>query len=110
MKIYNTNVETKREHFAKFAALIGNQFSHGGEKYKIRGMEDREATDIISAAFGGESQLDWLLGTCAKYLFRFQNFRREKDLLKIATYMYIAWLKCGFHLNQEHDEDTKVNG
>ena len=30
----------------------------------------------------------------------------EKDLLKIATYCYICWLKAGHHLKEEHDEDT----
>jgi len=26
--------------------------------------------------------------------------------LKIATFSYIAWLKKGYHLAEEHDEDT----
>jgi hypothetical protein len=42
-----------------------------------------------------------------KYLGRYKNFRREKDLLKIATYMYIAWLKEGYHKLEVHDEDIK---
>jgi len=107
MKVYNTTVETKKAHFDKFAALIGNQFKHGGDKYKLPGMEDREATDVISAVFGGETQTDWVLGTMLKYIFRFKNFLREKDLLKIATYCYILWLKCGFHKQNTHDEDVK---
>lgn len=107
MKVYNTTVPVKAKNFDKFAELIGNQFKHGGDKYGIPGFDDREATDIISSIFGGESQTDWVLGTMMKYLFRFKNFKREKDLLKIATYCYILWLKCGFHVAEEHDEDTK---
>ena len=102
-----TNVETKRDNFSKFAGLISNQFEHGGDKYKLPGFDDREATDIISSVFGGSTEFDWVLGTMMKYIFRFKNFQREKDLLKIATYCYILWLKQGNHLSSSHDEDVK---
>lgn len=105
--VYNTNIKTKQEHFQKFADMIGNQFKHGGDKYKLQGFLDREATDVISSIFGGQSEFDWILGTMMKYLFRFKNFNREKDLLKIATYCYILWLKQGNHLKDSHDEDTQ---
>jgi hypothetical protein len=101
-KSYNTTVETKQKFFKKFADLIEGQFKHGGNKYKLQGFEDREATDVISAIVP-----NWVEGTILKYVFRFMNFRREKDLLKIATYCYILWLKEGHHLSEEHDEDTK---
>ncbi len=106
-KVYNTNIETKKRNFHKFAKMISNQFEHGGDKYKLQGFNDREATDIISSVFGGASEFDWVLGTMMKYLFRFKNFNREKDLLKIATYCYILWLKQGNHLIKKHDEDTR---
>lgn len=104
-----TTVDVKKANFEKFASLISNQFNHGGDKYKLQGFNDREATDVISSVFGGESEFDWVLGTMMKYLFRFKNFQREKDLLKIATYCYILWLKQGNHLNAQHDEDTSNN-
>lgn len=106
-KVYGTTVEVKKKHWEKFAELIKSQFWHGGDKYKIKGFDDREATDIISSVFGGESEFDWVLGTMMKYLFRFKNFHREKDLLKVATYCYILWLKQGNHLKKENDTDTK---
>jgi len=106
MTVCNTTVDVKREHFQKFADLISNQFSHGGDKYALPGFTDREATDIISSVFGGPSEFDWVLGTMTKYIFRFKNFQREKDLLKIATYCYILWLKQGNHLKNSHDEDV----
>lgn len=106
-KVYGTTVETKRSNFDKFASLISDQFNHGGDKYSLPGFDDREATDVISSVFGGKSQFDWVLGTMMKYLFRFKNFEREKDLLKIATYCYILWLKQGNHLKNDHDTDTK---
>lgn len=104
-----TTVQTKRDNWDKFAKLISNQFEFGGEKYALPGFNDREATDVISSVFGGATEFDWVLGTMMKYLFRFKNFQREKDLLKICTYAYILWLKQGNHLKEEHDEDTTAN-
>lgn len=104
-KSYNTTTDIKTKYFDKFAHLISNQFRHGGDKYKLPGFDDREATDVISQIFGGPHHEDWVLGTMMKYLLRYRNFRREKDLLKIATYCYILWLKAGHHLTEEHDED-----
>ncbi len=104
-----TTVQAKRESWPKFAKLISEQFEFGGDKYALQGFDDREATDVISSVFGGKSEFDWVLGTMMKYIFRFKNFEREKDLLKIATYCYILWLKQGNHLNENHDTDTKAN-
>lgn len=101
----NTNIETKREYFNEFAELLKNQMEHGGSKYK--GNKEKEFTDLICESFPGESGVDWILGTCMKYLGRYKNFQREKDLLKVGTYMYILWLKSGHHLLETHDEDIK---
>ena len=98
--LIDTTIELKRESFEKFTELVKNQFEFGGVKYAH--SDAREATDIISETFG----LGWVLGTVLKYLLRFRNLRREKDLLKIACYMFIIWLKCGFHLEEKHDEDV----
>ena len=108
--IHNTTVEVKRKHFPQFAELIENQFNHGGDKYKASG--GKEMTDLICETFPGDSGVDWALGTMMKYLARYKNFGREKDLLKIATYSYILWLKGGFHLldRKFHDEDTSQDG
>jgi hypothetical protein len=109
---YGTTTKVKAGNFKKFADLIEGQFAHGGDKYALQGFEDREATDVISSVFGGPTEYDWILGTMMKYLFRFKNFNREKDLLKICTYGYILWLKAGCHLKSEneHDTDTKKYG
>jgi hypothetical protein len=106
-KVYNTDVKTKKANWPKFVKLLENQFVHGGDKYTLKGQLDKETTDWVCEICPGETGADWILGTMAKYIGRFLNFKREKDLLKIATYSYILWLKMGFHLNEEHDEDTK---
>jgi hypothetical protein len=78
--------------FDKFIELIQDQFSYGGKKYGLN--EQRESTDVLFEIHGK----NWLFGTIDKYTFRFKNLAREKDLLKIATYMYILWLKRGFYV------------
>lgn len=81
-----------------FNDLVKAQFQYGGTRYAgSTGNPQREATDDLFDDFGE----CWLLGTVAKYVKRFSNLPRERDLLKIACYMYIIWLKRGFHLNPQ---------
>ncbi|MGH7974911.1 MAG: hypothetical protein ACREBR_05250 [bacterium] len=110
LQLHNTTIKVKKANWNKFVKLMESLIIHGGSKYELKGFPDMEATDLISGVFGGESGYDWILGTMTKYIFRFQNFHREKDLLKVATYCYILWLKQGNHLKVEHDTDTKKNG
>jgi hypothetical protein len=109
-KMFNTNLEMKKKHLATFVGLIENQLNHGGDKYRQEGDEQKEQTDAICEFVPGQTGVDWILGTIYKYLGRFKNTNREKDILKIATYCYLVWLKKGFHEKQTHDEDTKVEG
>jgi hypothetical protein len=102
--ILNTNIKLKKQYWKYFSNIIEKQFSHGGKKYAL--TEDMEATDVVCMMNPGKTGVDWVLQTIAKYAFRFIMFRRERDLIKIATYCYIAWLKCGFHLLDKHDDDT----
>lgn len=74
----------------RFNKLIEDQFTYGGEKYAKD--NEREATDDL---FDAHSK-SWLFGTMDKYTYRYKNKERERDLLKIATYCYILWLKRGF--------------
>ena len=77
----------------KFLALLKDQFTYGGKKYAKNSK--KEATDILFERHTHR----WLVGTIDKYTFRYANLARERDLLKIATYMYILWLKRGFHIH-----------
>ena len=104
----NKVIGHREEVFKEFFEFIDNQFTHGGDKYKLDG--NKEFTDLICEAFPGDTGIDWILGTCMKYMGRYKNFKREKDVFKIATYMYILWLKAGFHLKETHDEDIKASG
>lgn len=105
LEVYNTSLEEKADNFDNFVELIRNQFMHGGDKYQL--AKDKEMTDLICEMFPGKTGVDWVLGTIVKYAGRFKNFEREKDLLKMVTYLYIIWLKKGFHLCVTHDEDIR---
>ena len=104
----NSGLKVKQEHLKEFSDLVYNQINHGGDKYSL--SKDKEFTDGICEIFPGESGVDWILGTILKYLGRYKNFGREKDLLKIASYTYILWLKGGFSEVRIHDEDTSKDG
>lgn len=106
----DTGVKMKADNVEKFFDLIRNQFNHGGDKYSLTGRTDKEVTDVACEMSPGKTGVDWIMGTIVKYCGRFVNFQREKDLLKIATYCYIAWLKCEYHLNAVHDEDVTSEG
>ena len=106
MKALNTNAKMKKDNWPKFAELIENQFKHGGQKYMMDGRDDKEVSDWACEMSPGKTGSDWILATMAKYIGRYRNFGREKDLLKIATYAFIAWLKSGHHLEDVHDEDV----
>lgn len=86
-----TNTLTHAD-WQKFTDLISDQLIYGAKKY---GHSDtKEATDVITERFG----MGWWAGTNYKYVQRYQNVQREKDLLKVAAYQYIGYLQMGFHL------------
>lgn len=103
--MHKPNVVKKIDPYELFVSLIKDQFMYGGQKYAFNNK--KEVTDILFYTYGYK----WLLGTMDKYTYRYSNLKREKDLLKIACYTYILWLKRGFHLNREGEQsiiNTKV--
>lgn len=90
------------KNFNLFVQLVKDQFAYGGKKYAS--SNTKECTDILFDNFGK----NWLYGTMSKYCFRYSNLKRERDLLKIACYQYILWLKRGFHLTP-YGSKTSLN-
>lgn len=91
--------------YAKFIKLVEDQFTYGGQKYALNGNNTRESTDVLFDKHGK----NWLIGTIDKYCFRFRNLSRERDLLKIACYMYIMWLKRGFYVRTDGINDPPLD-
>lgn len=75
-----------------FEELVADQFKYGGTKYA--NTNEKEVTDQLTEDYGFKGLL-WCIN---KYVYRYKNLHREKDLLKIACYMFIIWLKFGYHL------------
>ena len=86
-----------------FVNLVKEQFTYGGQKYSH--SKEKEATDVLFDIYGK----NWLFGTIDKYTFRFKTCKREKDLLKIACYQYITWLKRGFHIDDKREVPINTN-
>lgn len=83
------------ESLIAFNELVRQQYDYGGSKYAGDSVNSqKEATDYLVDDF----TYLWLIGTFAKYAKRFKNTSRERDLLKTGCYMYITWLKRGFHI------------
>ncbi len=91
------NKKTNDELLTTFNELVADQSNYGGKKYALAGQTKRESTDELFDDFGK----GWLFGTMAKYCKRFRNLARERDLLKIGCYLYLLWLKKGFHVAKE---------
>lgn len=96
-----TNIKVKEENFDKFVGLLKDQLVYGAKKYTAC-QDEKEATDLLIDAFG----VEWLLGTMTKYIYRYKNLGRERDILKLATYAYLLWIIGGHHLQAKHDGDT----
>lgn len=86
----------------KFEELIEQQLKWGAVKYKD--STEKESTDVLVGDFG----TNWLLGTLGKYCHRYKNLGQEKELLKIGAYMFILFLKRGFH-RDEHGMEEIIN-
>lgn len=99
------NITIRPESFKEFIKLVKDQFEYGGKKYNLSGNNQRESTDVLFDRYSAK----WLLGTIDKYTFRYRNLKRERDLLKIATYMYLLWLKRGFHIMSDGIKDPPID-
>lgn len=108
LRIRSTNVRIKRQYIDEFFDHIKGQFEYGGDKYKPINSDvfpEKESTDFLCDAWG----LRWVLGICNKYLFRLDNQWREEDMYKIATYMFLLWLKLYSGEHAEHNRQAAKN-
>ena len=92
-------IKPKIDYLKVFTELIKDQIIYGGKKYALN--DKKESTDVLFEKHGK----NWLFGTMDKYCFRYKNLIREEDLLKIAAYSYVLWLKRGFHVQKQGIND-----
>lgn len=89
----NTSIKQKEKLWPAFVAACESQWKCGGDRYAL--TEDKEFTDLVCEAAGNE----WIGGTIIKYVGEIINTKKhegavpEVDLMKIAVYAFIWWLK-----------------
>jgi len=86
----DTNIEVKKEYLPLFTKLLEDQLLKGATKYACN--EKREFTDIICDVVGTK---EFIIGNIMKYCGRILNDdpRESEDIVKIAAYAYLLWLK-----------------
>ena len=87
--IESTAVEIT-ERSDSFLDVLERQFTGCATKYAFN--ESSEWTDVITMKVPY-----WVEGTILKYLGRLKVYGRERDLIKVATYCFILWIKYGLH-------------
>ena len=65
----------------------------GIEKPSEADAHKKETTDTIPEAPGDERHIDFVLEDLVKKIIRFRNERTEKDLVKLALWAYLLWMK-----------------
>ena len=83
----------KLARFEEFSTLIRSLALQGTEKYTGSEAEKKENIDIIPDVLGEEGYLSFVLGDLIKRVIRFKNQRRERDLVKMALWAYLLWMR-----------------
>lgn len=83
-----------KNQFAEFNKLIEHQIKHENKCYNP--LFAKEITDDLFNHYGYQ----WLIGSIDNYSKRLNNFKNEYNILNVAVYTYILWLKRGYHLNK----------
>ncbi len=65
----------------------------GTDKYKGAQKDVKENIDIFPDIFGIDGFWDGVLFDVSKRIIRLRNQRRERDIVKIALWMYILYMK-----------------
>jgi DNA repair protein RadC len=79
--------------FKEFTELMKEMALQGIERPSEAEARKKEATDKIPDAPGDERHIDFVLEDLVKKIIRFRNERTEKDLIKLALWAYLLWLK-----------------
>ena len=83
----------KLSRFEEFAKLMKMLAINGSNKYAGAKPYSKEAIDIIPDILGEEGYVNFVLGDLLKRIIRFKNQRRERDLVKIALWTYLLWMR-----------------
>lgn len=97
----------KLARFEEFSTLIRSLALQGTEKYT--GTTNKETVDIIPDVLGEEGYVSFVLGDLIKRVIRFKNQRRERDLVKMALWAYLLWMRL-FPKQEKGEDDECLPG
>ncbi len=83
----------KLSSFEDFVASMKRLAMDGSNKYAGAEPYKKEAIDIIPDVIGEEGYMNFILGDLLKRIIRFKNQKRERDLIKIALWTYLLWMR-----------------
>lgn len=86
-------IALKLSRFQEYAGLMKGMALKGTDKYSGVEADRKETIDIIPDILGEEGYVNFVLGDLIKRIFRFKNQRRETDLVKIALWTYLLWMR-----------------
>lgn len=101
LKSRQTNAHEKIDESGEFITAIFKQVYYGGSKYSL-GDSDKEAGDYIVELFP-----EFVESTILKYLLRWRQQKREEDLIKIATYVFMMWIR--YFTGDVAEENRKIS-
>ena len=87
------SIPPKLKRFEEFTELMKTLALQGTEKYSGAETNQKETIDIIPDVLGEEGYTNFVLGDLLKRIIRFKNQRRERDLVKIALWAYLLWMR-----------------
>jgi len=83
----------KLTRFEEYTELMKKLALDGSNKYAAGEPYKKEAVDVITDVMGEEGYTHFVLADLIKRIIRFKNQKRERDLLKIALWSYLLWMR-----------------
>jgi hypothetical protein len=99
----------KLSRFEDFIKLTKRLALDGSNKYAAGEPYKKEAIDVITDVMGEEGYTNFVLGDLIKRIIRFKNQKRERDLLKIALWSYLLWMRL-YPKQEKGEEDNSCVG
>lgn len=87
------DIPKKLARFEEFTSLMKKLALQGTDKYTGAEIDKKETIDIIPDVLGEEGYVNFILGDLLKRIIRFKNQKRERDLVKMALWTYLLWMR-----------------
>lgn len=85
------DIPRKLTGFEDFVQGIKDNCLQGTDKYKGDEVDQWETIDIMPKVFGSRGYTIYILGDIFKRIMRFLNQRRERDIFKMALWLFFLW-------------------